>query len=216
MSRYETLQSLCEIVVNGQIVHKLDFLGTITIGGCQYFNVYRRYNNVYEIVLEDFYGDFHFHRDYTVAQSMQRVLCLSNDQIQGIYTEYGVAFKTQSPIHEEMSMLHWSEIQHRWNGAEIHLGGILESYHTKYHVKQESDDMEEATQQETQQAPLQAPLKACLRTRVTHTPAPKDAIRGTNLSDRFREVSSQPRLARPLDNEYMLLRNGTRVGKPHM
>ena len=78
--RSQRLSNLSLMFVNGKLLPKLDFLGTISIHGCEYFNVFRRYNNSYEIVLEDFYGDLHFHKDYTLRQSIQSVLCLSGSR----------------------------------------------------------------------------------------------------------------------------------------
>jgi hypothetical protein len=56
-TREQQLNLFSEIVINGRITRKLDFLGTVSIYNWQYFNVWRRYNNPYEIVLEDQNGD---------------------------------------------------------------------------------------------------------------------------------------------------------------
>jgi hypothetical protein len=131
-ARNNALDAMCEISLNGYTTKKLDFLGTIHIYGVHYFNVFRRYNSVYEIVLEDFHGDFHFHKDYTIRQSLQSILCLSNEQMEGIYTRYATSFKHGScpmtSMHDAPNM-HWSELQQQWQAAALDFGGILEEYH---------------------------------------------------------------------------------------
>ena len=131
-ARNNALDAMCEISLNGYTTKKLDFLGTIHIYGVHYFNVFRRYNSVYEIVLEDFHGDFHFHKDYTIRQSLQHILCLSNEQMEGLYTRYATSFKHGScpmtSMHDAPNM-HWSELQQQWQAAALDFGGILEDYH---------------------------------------------------------------------------------------
>jgi hypothetical protein len=133
MNRSDYLNSISEITINGQLTRKIDFIGTVSIYGWQYFNVYRRYNSVYEIVIEDYNGDFHFHKDYTVRQSIQRILCLTNEQTKDMYTLGTVSYKTQSNVSTDVTNLHWSEIQQRWQGASMNMGGCLEGFHAVSH-----------------------------------------------------------------------------------
>jgi hypothetical protein len=156
-ARNNALDSICEISLNGYMTKKLDFLGTIHIYGVHYFNVFRRYNSVYEIVIEDFHGDFHFHKDYTIRQSLQHILCLSDEQMEGIYTRYATSFKHGScpmtSMHDAPNM-HWSELQHQWQAAALDFGGILEEYHrATAQVKNEVVDP-------VLEGPLEAPLEA--------------------------------------------------------
>jgi len=78
--------------------------------------------------LEDYNGDLHFHRDYTVFQSLQRVLCLTDEQMRGIYVTSVFSFKHNgSPaISDSFLEMHWSAIQGNWQGLVMNLGGILE------------------------------------------------------------------------------------------
>ena len=142
-ARNNALDAMCEISLNGYTTKKLDFLGTIHIYGVHYFNVFRRYNSVYEIVLEDFHGDFHFHKDYTIRQSLQHILCLSNEQMEGLYTRYATSFKHGScpmtSMHDAPNM-HWSELQQQWQAAALDFGGILEDYHQTPWYKNEAVD----------------------------------------------------------------------------
>lgn len=124
MSRYSQLDTISQMWFNGRMTRKLDFLGTISIYDRHYFNVYRRYNNVYEIVLEDFAGDLHFHRDYTVRESIQRIMCLSDKDMMSIYTASAMSYKHRAEVSEEVTSLRWTEIEHRWYAMDINLGGI--------------------------------------------------------------------------------------------
>lgn len=194
-SRMQQFQSISEFVLpNGAITRKLDVLGSVRIYGQYYFNVFRRYNSPYEIVVEDFAGDFHFHKDYTVRESLQKILCLSDEQMKGLHTIDAVSFKHKAVISEEVTNMRWTEIEHRWYALDMNLGGILESFHREVQQAQQ-----QAQQQQQQQAQVpQAPLA---NRHILRMP------RGTpvNLSDRFAAV-----------DDAMVLRNGTRVQKPHV
>jgi len=220
-ARNNALDAICEISLNGYTTKKLDFLGTIHIYGVHYFNVFRRYNSVYEIVIEDFHGDFHFHKDYTIRQSLQHILCLSNEQMEGIYTRYATSFKHGScpmtSMHDAPNM-HWSELQQQWQAAALDFGGILEEYHRSCEqIKNEVDpvlegplEQDEHKQLEVVGTPcvLHAPLKIPYaplheRTKPQQININLDSDtaeillslrkRGTNLSDRFTEMENKKR-----------------------
>jgi hypothetical protein len=53
------LNELSQIVIDGVVTYKLDHIATVFINGRHYFNVFRRYNNSVEIVVEDYCGDFY-------------------------------------------------------------------------------------------------------------------------------------------------------------
>lgn len=131
-TRTEQLNRLSETAVNGHIVHKLDLIGIVRICGVHYFNVYRRYNNVYEIVVEDSNGDFYLQRDNLLRRSIGKVLCLSEEQMNSMYTTDVYSFRhggtppTSSPAPENMG---WSEIHREWCAIEVNLRGIYEEYH---------------------------------------------------------------------------------------
>lgn len=130
--RMQKLQESALVYVSGYPpTCKLDYLGSISIHGRHYFNVWRRYNNVYEIVFEDYQGDLHFHKDHTVFQSIQRLLCLMDDQMGGLRVISTFSFKHNgSPaISDSFLDMHWSAIQGNWQGLMMNLGGILD-YHS--------------------------------------------------------------------------------------
>jgi hypothetical protein len=220
-ARNNALDAMCEISLNGYTTKKLDFLGTIHIYGVHYFNVFRRYNSVYEIVLEDFHGDFHFHKDYTIRQSLQHILCLSDEQMEGIYTRYATSFKHGScpmtSMHDAPNM-HWSELQQQWQAAALDFGGILEEYHRSCEqIKNEVDpvlegplEQDEHKQLEVVGTPcvLHEPLKIPYAPIQERTKKPQQITinmeegaeillslrkRGTNLSDRFAKMENKKR-----------------------
>ena len=131
MSRIHTLDRLSEIVIDGVVTRKLDFLGTVFIHDRHYFNVFRRYNNAYEIVLEDSLGDFHFHRNYTVRESVQRIMCYTDEAIRELRSQDVVAFKNQAPVYEPVVDMQWTEIQARYAGAAIRLVGVPNEWYVK-------------------------------------------------------------------------------------
>ena len=195
-SRTQYLDSISEIVLpSGHVTRKLDFIGTVRIYNQYYFNVYRRYNNVHEIVLEDFAGDFHFHKDYTVRESLQKVLCLSDEQIHGLHTIDAVSFKHRSVISEEVTTLRWTEVENRWYALDMNLGGILKDFHQQAFPKS-------PVPQQAQEAP-QAPIAP--RARPHTVPA---SLQPQNLSDRFAEVESR----QPEEN-ITVLRSGAIIRK---
>jgi hypothetical protein len=119
------------MMVYGRSTNKLDFLGTISIYNYEYFNVFRRYNNVHEIVVEDYNADLHFIKNETLRQTLEGILCLSEEQTKNLYIQSAFSFKHQSEIAitQDMVELTWSDIQHMWGGLVLNMGGILEDYH---------------------------------------------------------------------------------------
>ena len=108
--RYNHFQAISQMTINGHIMNKLDFLGSITIYGSVYFNVFRRYNSPYEIVVEDLNADFHFFRNITVKQTIQRVLCLSEELMQDFHITNAISIKKYGCIDFDANM-HWIQLQ---------------------------------------------------------------------------------------------------------
>uniref|UniRef100_A0A6C0DE99 Uncharacterized protein n=1 Tax=viral metagenome TaxID=1070528 RepID=A0A6C0DE99_9ZZZZ len=204
-TREQQLNLFSEIVINGKITRKLDFLGTVSIYGWQYFNVWRRYNNPYEIVLEDQNGDFYFHRDCTVRQSLQRILCLTNEQMKNIMTLEVIPFKTQSIAHQNVVNVRWTEIQQRWCGASINLGGILEEFHAtaQAYREQQARQQQEQPQEEEEEMDQNWEPFSPRGDRVQTFPT--EEIEPTNLSDRFTQMEEEKNVR--------VLRNGKVIKK---
>jgi len=130
-ARNQELHARSQMMVYGRPTNKLDFLGTISIYHYEYFNVFRRYNNVHEIVVEDYTGDLHFIKNETLRQTLEGILCLSEEQTRNLYIQSAFSFKHQSEITitQDMVDMTWSDIQHLWGGLVLNMGGILEDYH---------------------------------------------------------------------------------------
>jgi len=215
MSNQHILNTLSEITLpNGHVTYKLDYLGSIRIYGKYYFNVWRRYNNVYEIVIEDFSGDFHYHKDYTIRESIQKILCLSNEQMEGIYTIEAISFKHHADVSEEVTSMRWTEMEHRWYAMDLNVGGILHKFHSIQPFQYEDTmpvlNVEELSLDLTQGQQWQPPQQEETRQGVS---TPQNGLSKKSLSDRFSEVP--PRTSTPLcsEEDFIVLRNGTRIPK---
>jgi hypothetical protein len=128
-----TIAKLSQIsMMNGDIVSKYDLVAIISIYHTNYFRVYRRYNNVFEFIIQDSRGEFYFHRDCSVRESLERMLCLTYDRMRMLYVIEAFSFKhnsTPPTMIDEIPDMRWSEIQEMWNAVAINLGGILQEVH---------------------------------------------------------------------------------------
>ena len=209
MSRTHTLDTISEIIMpNGHVTRKLDFLGTISVYGQHYFNVWRRYNNVYEIVIEDFAGDFHFHKDYTIRESIQKVLCLSNEQIRGVYTIDAVSFKHRADVSEDVTSMRWTEIEHRWYALNMNLGGILHDFHRilSNAPVANNDDMKEEVEQSPQ---TDGGFFEPTWQHATNNVVIEPSATSITLTERFSELTGFSDVS-----GYTVLRNGNKIAKP--
>lgn len=130
----QDLEEMSWMVVNGKMIKKLDLIGIIHIYDEEYFTVYRRYNNVYEIVIKDYNNDIYVRKDEPIYKSLQNILCLSDDQMENIYTMNAISFKHNSLLPSSMNHLeemYWSDIQSEWYGLSMNVGGILEEYYNQ-------------------------------------------------------------------------------------
>ena len=134
----QELEELSWMVVNGKMLKKLDLIAVITIYGEEYFTVYRRYNNVYEIVIKDYNNDIYIRKDESVYRSLQDILCLSDEQMENIVTLDAITFKYNMLLPPSMNHLEkmlWSDIQTQWYGVVMNVGGILNEYYIRMNLK---------------------------------------------------------------------------------
>ena len=122
-TRDNHLQAISMMYMNGLPFSKLDCLGYISINGTHFVNVFRRYNSPYEIVVEDYVGDFHMFRDISVKETIQRVLCLSDAQMEYFHIKETISFKKSCTIHLSPNT-HWSEIHHFHQGVMMDITGL--------------------------------------------------------------------------------------------
>ena len=211
ISRTLALDSISEIMMpNGHVTRKLDFLGTVRVYGQHYFNVWRRYNNVYEIVIEDFAGDFHFHKDYTIRESIQKVLCLSDEQIHGLYTIDAISFKHRADVSEDVTSMRWTEIEHRWYALDMNLGGILHDFHRVLsNAPVANDDMKEEDVEQPDRNLLFEPSWQRNTENASYSLIHEPVATSIPLTERFSELTGFSDVS-----GYTVLRNGTKIAKP--
>lgn len=134
-TRNSRLMSLAQTLVDNKITYKLDLIANIQINGLHYFSVFRRYNSVYEIVIEDMRGDVYCHKDYTIRKSLETILCISSHEADNMYTMNAVSYKHNSPISNmtnDIADMRWSEMQKMYYGLNVNFGGILCDFQYSY------------------------------------------------------------------------------------
>jgi hypothetical protein len=122
------LQELATMTIDGEQVCKLDYIATIYINDYMYFTVYRRYNNPYEIIVEDYAGEHHFHKDLTIKESIASILCLSDDEAEKMYIVSAVSFEYNMYIYDDTLKYTWVQMASTYSGVYLKLAGILEAF----------------------------------------------------------------------------------------
>jgi hypothetical protein len=117
--RDQKITELSQMIVDGNIVHKIDHIATVYINNIPFYNVYRRYNSPYNIVIEDMAGELHLHQDYTIRKSLQQLLALDSINTSFIYMERGISYKHNGPIQRDMTDMRWSEIHSTYHSVFV-------------------------------------------------------------------------------------------------
>ncbi len=115
---------MSQMVIGGQVMYKFDHIAVIYIDGRHYFNVYRRYNSPYNIMIEDYNMDVHLHQDYTMRTSLKSVLCLPDST--NMYMCCADSFKHNGPVLTDILDMRWIEIQAQFQAVNVHLSGVFE------------------------------------------------------------------------------------------
>lgn len=115
----EHIAQLSQMVIGGQIVHKFDYIASVYINDRHYFNVYRRYNSPYNIVVEDYNNDVHFHQDYTMRTSLKKIMCLTDAA--NMYMCYADSFKYNGPVLVDILDMHWTNIHTQFQAVNVYL-----------------------------------------------------------------------------------------------
>lgn len=129
-NRNERLADISKMIIDGNIVHKLDNIATIFINNKFYFNVFRRYNSPYNIVIEDYNLDIYLHQDYTVRTSLKNILCLPEYEASNIYTWAATSYKHNGPIpisDKDIVDMRWSEIHGLYQAINVNFEGIFDN-----------------------------------------------------------------------------------------
>jgi len=123
------LNELSQLVIDGVVTYKLDHIATVFINSRHYFNVFRRYNSVYNIVVEDNNADIYLHQDYTVRKSLQTVMCLSEHEAAHLYTWNATSYKHNGPVPSmsvDIADMRWTELQTNYQAVSVNFRGIFE------------------------------------------------------------------------------------------
>lgn len=143
-TRNQNLINLSQMAMCGQVTHKIDQIASIYINGRAYFNVFRRYNSPYNIVIEDYNGDIYLHQDLMIRESLKTILCLTDYASNNIYTLNATSFKHNGPVPSlahNMADMRWSEIQAKYQAVSVNFGGIL--YDSQDHLPISSNQEDE-------------------------------------------------------------------------
>jgi len=174
--RNQHLFQLSQVVVQDTIQYKLDKVADIYINGLFYFTVHRRYNSVYEYIIEYSNGDTYLQKDGTIRESLQSVLCLSEKDFKDMYTVYGFSYKHNSSIDTmvcDVVDLTWTYLAKKCGAVSLNLGGMLQDFqHTyeQYHHT-EVPEVPEVLQTPTPKAKARSAPDAPLR------PVPIDLVK---------------------------------------
>ena len=129
--RNERLIDLSKMVIDGTIAYKIDHIATVNINGRHYFNVFRRYNSPYNIVIEDNNTDIYLHQDNTIRESLQTVLCLPDWETDNIYTWTATSYKHNGPVPAiscDIADMRWSEVHNAYYAINVNFGGIFNDF----------------------------------------------------------------------------------------
>jgi hypothetical protein len=124
----QQLLQLSQVIINGKITSKLEKIATIYIKGRHYFNVYRRFNSTYNILIEDNNKDIYIHQDYTLISSVKTILCLPNKDYNNVQVNNVYSYKYNGPIPsstDSIINMRWTEIQNKYIEISINLEGIF-------------------------------------------------------------------------------------------
>lgn len=127
--RNERLAEISKMVINGEITYKLDQIATIYINDRHYFNVFRRYNSPYNIVIEDNNTDIYFHQDRTVRTSLKNILCLPDCESSNMYTWNAISYQHNGPVPNmsiDIADMRWTEIQAQYQAVNVNFSGIFD------------------------------------------------------------------------------------------
>ncbi len=120
--RDQALYDLSLLHIRGDKLFKLDMVAAIYLNGVKQLNVYRRYSNVYEFLLEDNYHTIHFQKDVRVMDSLHHLIGALDDRHVTIHAyshKHHGAFIHADDFHFET--LRWSEFHGRWQGGSIYI-----------------------------------------------------------------------------------------------
>lgn len=120
----EKITELSQMIVDGHIVNKIDHFATIYINNIPFYNIYRRYNSPYNIVIEDMASEIYLHQDYTIRKSLQQLLSLTSINASAIYMERGISYKHNGPIQRDITDMKWTEVHSSYQSIFVNFEGM--------------------------------------------------------------------------------------------
>jgi hypothetical protein len=201
------LQNVSKMVVNGEVVFKLDFIAAVYINNYYFFNVFRRYNSPYNIVIEDMHGDIHLHQDRTIRASLARVFCLNEDVADHLYVRKVTSYAHNGPAPSglmELTDMRWTEVQARYQAVDVHFEGIL-----PYYPSASTATATATTTATSESAPVSSPTppstprSQMIPPFIEPPPAPIKAKKEQSVSDEDNEIAeillslNKPRITIP-------------------
>jgi hypothetical protein len=119
--RAQHFQEISQSIMDGILMNKLDGIGIIRMNGKHYFNVFRRYNSAYEIVIEDLHEDYYYYKDMTPRESVSNVMCLSAECTFNLSILSATSMLHSAPIHDHLLDMKWSEIVQKYSGVSLNI-----------------------------------------------------------------------------------------------
>jgi len=231
--RNDVLHDLSLLSICGQSIHKLETLGTVFIDNRKAYNAFRRFNSRNVSPMESDDHTIHFHKNYYVLESLQRLLGSQMEHLEVVavysYRHHGALV---SPEACHIPTLRWDELHQMWSGASIYLEsrqqGQQEQWASPVSPAEQDSNTSHESESESEDA-FASP--AASRADIPETPAKQGASAMAHtpsvrrcLSDRFTallqkrtfsetelsEISESEDDAESQEDTCMILRNGTR------
>ena len=126
--RNQSLLRQSQVVVNDTIQYKLDKVADIYINGLYHVTVFRRFNSVYEYIVECATGNRYLQKNGTLRTSLKSSLCLSEKEATQLYSVYAFSYKHNDIIDVsivELADRSWSQVTKQYGAVCVNLSGIV-------------------------------------------------------------------------------------------
>ncbi len=135
--RQAKLAQLSEMIIDGNIVIKYDHIGTINYNNHRKLNVYRRYNSLFSIIIEDECLNYYVQPDLSIRQSLGNALYLSHEDVHQLHSSKCLSIQHGVDVNSMSIMeLTWSQIQ------ELYSSIIIDVYIPHINYLSQADNIE--------------------------------------------------------------------------
>ncbi len=149
--------------LNGELIHKIDHIASVTVSGGKTFNVYRRYNSVYcIIIIEDTSFNYLIQRDMSIRQSIASALCLQEWEEYSIKCIHASSVKHNMLIPDpNLVVQRWSDIQDNYTGVTMLLAYKPDEYQSQVNEVIQENFINQVINNNNNEyvAPLQNPIE---------------------------------------------------------